>query len=155
MLLKNRTLPGSSIAAMTVALIAFAIVMSGPSFGQNAPILITGPINESNLVTLEGNTRPEANTFNDRGRVPDSFPLEHMLLQLKRPPALEQALDQYIEQLTDKASPNFRHWITPDQLGEQYGMSQQDLSAIQAWLRSHGFTVGVSYPNRMVIDFSG
>lgn len=136
------------------ALLVLGISMVAPLAGQDSR-LITGPIDESNLVTLEGNTRPEANPFNDRGRVPDDFRLEHMLLQLKRPPALERALEQYIEQLTDKTSPNFHHWIMPADLGTQYGMSQQDLDTIQAWLQSHGFTMEAVYPTRMVMAFSG
>ena len=45
------------------------------------------------LVTLAGNTRPEATVQNDRGAVADSFPLHHMLLQLRRSPEKEVALE--------------------------------------------------------------
>ena len=119
------------------------------------PILITEAIDENKLIRLRGNTRPEANAQNDRGRVEDSFPMEHMLLQLKRAPELEQEFDQYIDSLTDKSSPNFRQWITAAQQGEVFGMAQQDLDTITSWLQSYGFTVDYVYPNRMVIDFSG
>jgi subtilase family serine protease len=74
---------------------------------------------------------------------------------LKRSPVREAELDQYIDQLTDKKSPNFRHWITAQQIGEKYGPSQQDLNTITSWLESHGFVVYGIHPNRMVIDFSG
>jgi hypothetical protein len=119
------------------------------------PILITTPIEETQLVTLVGNTRPEANAKNDRGRLPDGFPVDHMLLQLKRAPALERAFEQHIDTLTDRSSPNFRHWIMAAEQGDKYGLAQQDIDTITGWLRSHGFTVGYVYPNRMVIDFSG
>ena len=125
-----------------------------PDAGQQ-PTLITERIDETKLVTLVGNTRPEANAHNDLGRVPDDLPLDHMLLQLKRAPALEQQFEQYIDGLTDKSSPNFRHWLTSAEQGEKYGLTQEDLDAITGWLGSHGFTVGHVYPNRMVIDFSG
>ena len=36
--------------------------------------LITQAIDENNLVTLAGNTRPEANYKNDRGAVSDALP---------------------------------------------------------------------------------
>jgi len=52
--------------------------------------MITAPIVEANLVRLSGNTRPEANAANDRGRVADNLPMEHMMLQLRRPAAQEQ-----------------------------------------------------------------
>jgi subtilase family serine protease len=117
--------------------------------------IITEAIDETRLVTLAGNTRFEANAHNDRGRAPDGLLLEHMLLQLKRSPELEGQFDQYVESLTDKTSANFRQWITAAEQGEKYGLAQEDLDTITAWLASHGFTVNYAYPNRMVIDFSG
>jgi len=122
---------------------------------SNYHILITEPIDEGQLVTLAGNTRPEAKATNDRGRLPDSFPVEHMLLQLKRAPELEREFEQHIDSLTDKSSPNFRQWITAAEQGEKYGVAQQDIDTIKNWLESHGFTVGYVYPNHMVMDFSG
>jgi len=122
---------------------------------EHKRILIREPIEEGKRIRLRGNTRPEANERNDRGRVDDDRPMEHMLLQLKRPPELEQQFDQYIESLTDKTSPNFRQWITAAEQGEKYGPAQQDIDTVINWLQSHGFTVNYVYPNRMVFDFSG
>jgi len=112
-------------------------------------------IDETKLAVTEGNTRPEANLENNRGSVPGDFPMEHMLLQLRRPPELESALEGYIEQLQDPASPNFHHWLSAQQFGETYGLAQQDLHIVTSWLESHGFRVNVVYPAGMVIDFSG
>jgi len=70
-------------------------------------------------VTLTGNTRPEANAANDRGRVADDFAMNHMLMQLKRSPASEAALKQYIDQLHDQHSPGFHQWLTPEQFAAQ------------------------------------
>ena len=119
-----------------------------------APVLITQPIDESNLVTLAGNMRPEANAANDRGAVPDSMEIAHMLLQLQRSPQQEQALETLIDQLHDPTSPNYHHWLTATGLGQTFGLAQADLNKISAWLESHGFQVSV-YPNGMLIDFSG
>jgi hypothetical protein len=112
-------------------------------------------IDETKLAVLEGNTRPEANLENDRGPVPGDFPIEHMLLQLKRSPELESALEGYIAQLYDPASPNFHRWLSAQQFGEMYGLGEEDLHIVTSWLESHGFQVNVVYPAGMVIDFSG
>lgn len=117
--------------------------------------LITSRINEETLVTLRGNTRPEAITANDRGRVNDSTRIDHMFLLLQRAPEREQSLVTMIDQLHDRKSANFHHWLTPQQLGENYGVGQADLQLIQGWLESHGFTVNQIYPNHMMMDFSG
>ena len=93
--------------------------------------------------------------MNDRGAVADDFQMEHMLLQLQRPPEQEQALKQFIDQLHDPGSPNFHQWLTAQEFGERFGLAQEDLNAITTWLQSHGFQVNVVYPSGMVIDFSG
>ncbi len=122
---------------------------------SQAGALITETISETKLVTLAGNTRPEATAANDRGPVADSFPMEHLWLQLQRSPEQEQALDRYIDQLSDRYSPNFHRWLTAKQFGERYGLAQKDLAAIAGWLEAHGFTVDLVYPSRVVIEFSG
>jgi hypothetical protein len=129
-------------------------VNKGPAGGSGG--IVRNPvIDENGLVTLSGNTRPEAKTANDQGAVPDSFGLEHMLLQLRRTPQQEQAVEQFIDQLYDPQSPNFHQWLTAQQFGERYGLAQEDLATITGWLQSQGFEVNVVYPNHMVIDFSG
>jgi hypothetical protein len=148
--------------AAVVAVVALALThkqisrLWAADEGARARILITEPIDEAKLITLRGNTRREAKVAAyDRGRVEDSFPMEHMLLQLKRPPELEQEFEQYIDSLTDKSSPNFHHWLLPEEQGQTYGLAQEDVDAITGWLGSHGFTVGYVYPTCRVIDFSG
>lgn len=145
-------------SAITLALVfnlnlAFGAEVNGR--GTPSRPLIVSAVNENSWVTLEGNTRPEANAKNDRGRVSDDFALEHMQLQLQRPAEQEQALEQYIEELQVPSSANYHQWLTAGQLGEQYGLAKADLSAITTWLRGHGFQVNVVYASRMVIDFSG
>jgi subtilase family serine protease len=125
---------------------------------DNAPparALITRPIDSSRLYTLAGNTRPEANAQNDRGKVPDMFALDHMLLQLQRSPEREQALRNFIDQQHDSTSPNFHKWLTADQFGQIYGPEPRDIETVTGWLRSSGFTVNTVYPSGMLIDFSG
>ncbi len=117
--------------------------------------LITGMISETNLVTLAGNTRPEATAANDRGAVAADFPMDHMLLQMRRAPEQEDALEKYLEEVEDPKSPNYHRWLTADEFGARYGLAAQDLSAISNWLTSHGFIVNRVYPNGIVIDFSG
>ena len=112
-------------------------------------------IEESKRVSLAGNVRPEAKLENDRGRVADSHEMEHMLLQLKRSPEQEQALQKFLDELQTAGSPSYHHWLTAEEFGERFGLAQQDLDTIAAWLESHGFRVNLVYPNRMLIDFSG
>jgi hypothetical protein len=123
--------------------------------GSRARPLITTAINDNALVALAGNTRREANRTNDRGPVAADFAMEHMLLQLRRSPEQEQALEKYLDEIEDPASPNYHRWLTAQEFGEQYGLASQDLAKISDWLASHGLSVNTVYTNRNVIDFSG
>src|SRR6266566_1837922 len=123
--------------------------------GLRARSRIIQSIDETKRTALGGNTRPEAKAENDGGTVADGFVLEHMLLQLKRSPEQELALQQFIDELHTKGSPNFHHWLTATEFGERFGLSQQDLDTITAWLESYGFKINVVYPSGMLIDFSG
>ena len=140
--------------ALPLAILSI-LVLSIPSFAQQPHVLITQNVDEGKLATLTGNTRPEVNKKNDRGLVAADFPMEHMLLQLKRPPEQERQLLQYIEELQEPSSRNFHHWLTAKEYGERFGLATQDLDVIRRWLESHGFKVNVVYENGILIDFSG
>jgi subtilase family serine protease len=146
----------SLVYSLLVVLTSLSILVVPAAQAQSGQhVLITQSVDESKLVTLAGNTRPEAVAKNDRGLAPSSLALNHMLLQLKRSPEQERELEQYIEQLTDKSSPNFHQWLSAKEFGERYGVSQQDRDAIKGWLQSHGLKVNVEYTNGTLLDFSG
>ncbi len=142
-----------TLFAVLPFLLLFAVPAGQAQSGQN--ILITQNVDESQRVTLAGNTRPEARAQYDRGAVADNFVMDHMLLQLKRSPAQERDLGQLTEELTDPSSPNFHHWLTAKQFGERFGVAKQDRETIKRWLQSHNLTVNVEYDNGILIDFSG
>ncbi len=136
-----------------------AALLAAPFAGfaqDDARSRLTGSkIDETKLHRLAGNTRSQANSQNDRGRVAADFAMDHMLLQLRRSPQQEAAVQQFLDSLQDPASPNFHHWLTAEQFGQKFGPAQEDVEAITAWLESHGFTVNVVYRSGMAIDFSG
>jgi len=119
------------------------------------PVLITQTVDENNLATLGGNTRPEAKAKYDRGRVDDNLSMEHLLLLLKRSPQQQRELDKFIEDLHDSSSPNFHRWLSAREFGARFGVADQDRDTIESWLRAHGFKVNVDYTNDLLIDFSG
>jgi len=138
-------------------LASIALLLASPValICQNRAAVIHERVDENKLVTLAGNTRPEANVENDLGAVADSLVMDHMLLQLKRSPEQEQAAAQFVADLHNPKSPNFHKWISAAEFGRNYGLAESDIQTITGWLESHGFTVNSVYPNGMVIDFSG
>src|SRR6266481_4609273 len=123
--------------------------------GVNARPRVNQGIDEINRVTLGGNTHPEARPANDRGAVANDFAMQHMLLQLKRSPEQELAVQQFLDELHTAGSPNFQRWLTAEEFGERFGLAKPDLDAVTGWLQSYGFRVNVVYPSGMLIDFSG
>jgi subtilase family serine protease len=117
--------------------------------------LIREKIDENKLVTLAGNTRPEATAENDLGMVADDLALDHMMLQLQRSPAQEQAVEAFVAELQDPNSPNFHKWLTAAEFGQRFGSAESDIRTVTGWLEAQGFKVNGVYPSGMVIDFSG
>jgi subtilase family serine protease len=116
---------------------------------------IVDRIEESNLVTLKGNTHPAANAKNDRGQVSPLLPMTDLILVLSRSPQQQAAFDSFVASQYDANSPNFHQWLTPEQVGENFGPSPTDIATISNWLTGHGLTVSEVTKDRMSIRFGG
>ena len=153
--LRRLGIAGGAMAAVAFGFASWPAPLAQTAAGRAQP-LITQAVNDGSLVGLAGNTRPEAkNPANDRGRVDDATPMPHLMLQLRRPAAQEEALAKLIDQLHDPSSPNYHHWLTASQIGAQFGPAASDIATVTNWLTQHGFTVNTVYPNGMAIEFSG
>jgi subtilase family serine protease len=67
--------------------------------------------------------------------------MERMLLILKRSPEQESALGKLLDEQLDQTSLNFHKWLTPDEFGQKFGPSSEDIRSVTSWLESHGFRV--------------
>jgi subtilase family serine protease len=145
-----------SLWHFTLLLATLLIASHAGAAGAGPQQLITIPVDESQLVTLGGNTPPAAAVrANDRGAVADNLRFGHLLLLLKRDPDSERRLEQLVAALHDPHSPQFHHWLTAAQLGEQFGAHPADVAAVRSWLEAHGFTINKVYQSGLIVDFSG
>ena len=128
-----------------------------PVSAQNPAVVprINGPVDESALATLRGNVPPQARPELDKGEASPATALASMRLVLSRSPAQQAAMNTLMAQQLDKSSPNYHHWLTPEQFGKLYGPADSDIAAIIAWLESHGLKVVDIPPGRNNIAFSG
>ena len=144
------------IAGVTVV---FALLFSAAvvTVGQSANVQsrVSSAVDEKNMVTLKGNTHPLATAQYDRGEAPGSLPMNRMLLVLQHTPAQEAAIKQLLAEQQNQGSVSFHQWLTPEQYGQMFGPSDQDIKTITNWLQSHGFEVANVSPGRHVIEFSG
>ncbi len=143
------------IAVSAIVSVLPSALLSAQTTSTLVKTRITQPIDNNSLVVLKGTVHPLATAANDRGAAPDSMPLNRIQVVFKRSAAQEAALKQLIEEQLTPGSANYHKWLTPAQFGAEFGPSDQDVSTIEAWLESQGFSVGKIDPGRQVLEMSG
>src|SRR5580698_9966354 len=145
----------------TLSLLRPGFVMAAQSAeGQNAlpapaPDRITAAIDDERRTVLRGNRHPLATAANDIGRVSGDFRMERMILTLKPDAARQAALERLVAAQHEAASPNYHQWLTPEEYGQSFGASENDLQQIVNWLRTHGLDSVEIGPSRNSIVFGG
>lgn len=139
-----------SIAGALALATSASYVFSQPSLARN-----TLHVDESQVVTLEGNVNPLARPQFEDGVVNSEMRLDRMLLQLKPSNSQQAALDELVEAQQDPASPQYHQWLSPADFGARFGASQPDLALVISWLAAHGFEVDEISSGRRLVVFSG
>ncbi|HEY2345657.1 MAG TPA: S53 family peptidase [Xanthomonadaceae bacterium] len=116
---------------------------------------VTRPVDANAVAVMERSHLAQFERATPIGNAPDSTPMEHMQLVLKRSASRQSALDTLIAAQHDRHSPKFHQWLKPEEFGEHFGVADADITAAKSWLVSQGFTVNGVYANKMQIDFSG
>jgi hypothetical protein len=141
---------------MTLKLVATVILITAFASAQQAQqARIVRPVDNRSVVRLHGTLSPRARVEFDRGPVPAAMPMQRMTMVFSRTAAQQAALDQLLAQQQDPASPNYHKWLTPEEYGARFGLAEQDVNLVAAWLTSQGFTVDEIAPGRTSIAFSG
>ena len=96
-----------------------------------------------------------ANAMNDAGPVEGAAPMDRMVLVLGMTAEQEQQLHTLLDSQQTKGSPDFHHWLTPEEFGNRFGPTPDDLHQAQAWLEQQGFRVGTTARSKRWIEFSG
>jgi subtilase family serine protease len=96
-------------------------------------------------VTLNGQAR-------SAGRLPAG---QSMRLVLVLPHRNQAALDQFLKDLYNPASPSYRHYLTVEQFTTMFGPTQEDYDAVIQWAATNGLTVVGASRNRMNLDVTG
>ena len=102
---------------------------------------ITGPIDSGQMATLPGHVNRNAKPQYDQGQVEPSLQFSYVTLVIAPSPSQQIALDLLLAQQQDRSSPNYHKWLTPEQYADRFGLSQNDINKITAWLQSQGLTV--------------
>jgi len=112
-------------------------------------------VDDNDTVVIYGNVHPLANPQNDRGPAPANQKLERMILLLKPRVGAKDSIDSLLAQLHDPSSPQYHQWLTPAQFGARFGIADDDLAEVTAWLTRSGFSIDETAAGRGWINFSG
>jgi len=138
-----------SSAAILSALLCFA------GTGIAAEDRIREPVETSAFVPLRGSVSPTVKLTNDSGLLDPGTHIDGVKLVLAQSDLQRADLETFLEEQRDPASPNYRNWLTPEQYGERFGLSENDLARISSWLQARGFAVERVARARNWITFNG
>ena len=86
------------------------------------------------------------------GRLPAT---NRLRLAIGLPLRNTNALSKLLEDLYDPASPQFRHYLTPEQFTEQFGPTKKDYEAVVQFGKRHGLEITATHSNRVLLDVAG
>ena len=114
-----------------------------------------GPLDLSRRVALRGNVHPFAKAELDTGAAPAEQRMDRMILVLQPDGRQQAALEELLRAQQDPESPYYHRWLTPEEYGQHFGVSDNDLRSVERWLEGHGLTVDEVPAGRTSLVFSG
>ena len=122
---------------------------------QSPAARIAAEVNGSEMAVIKGTLHPMANPQYEAGRMPVSTQVSGITIMFNRSPAQEADLDALLAAQQNPASPQYHQWLTSDQFAQRFGMAQEDLDKVSAWLEQQGFAVESVNRSHNAIRFSG
>jgi len=116
------------------------------------------------LLFLAATSALAANRHTVRGQVPDivakltptgRLPAnERLNLAIGLPLRNRESLTNLLQQLYDPASPEFHHYLSPEQFSEKFGPTEADYQTVLQFVQTNGLTVVATYSHRQLVDVS-
>jgi subtilase family serine protease len=101
--------------------------------------------------TLEGNHPDEAAEIAESAAA-SSRPLSmHLTMAIRN----RAELDRVLADQQNPASPEYHHWLTPDEFTNRFGPTDADLAKITRWLTRKGFAVQSADAHARIVSFTG
>src|ERR1051326_4303117 len=136
-----------SFPLLLVLIISFPALAAANAHKRN--------VDDNDTVPVHGNVHPNARPEFDQGPTDQKLRYDKMILVVNPRADARLRPDQFIAELHDPTSPRYQQWLTPEQYGKLFGISDDDLADVTAWLTRQGFTIDEVAPGRMWINFSG
>jgi hypothetical protein len=103
---------------------------------------------------IRGSVPPMARQATDNGPVSGDLAIPQLKVYYSPTSGKSMALQQLLADQRTPASPMYHKWLTPEQFGAQFGISQKDEATVRAWLEAQGFTKVSLSKSRTAFSFS-
>lgn len=101
---------------------------------------------------LRGHVPSATTGLRSTGRLSSSTNL-HLAISL---PLRDQAgLTSLLGEINDPASPNYHHYLTPEQFADKFGPTESDYQAVIQFAKANRLTVRGTHSNRILLDVNG
>src|SRR5665213_3904960 len=110
------------------------------------------PVFGADLMVLHGHVPDVVSSLAPKGRLAATNTLR---LAIGLPLRDSAGLDNFLAQVYDPANPNYRRFLTPDELTARFGPTEQDYAAVKNFARTNGLAVTGTFANRLLLDVTG
>ena len=123
---------------------AFTLILLGI---MAAPVVASGAVKH-----VYGGYVPVVAQLTPTGRLPETNQLR---LAIGLPLRDRAGLEAFVAQVSDPASPDYRHYLTPEELTARFGPTEQDYQAVKDFALTNGLVVTSTFGNRLLLDVTG
>jgi subtilase family serine protease len=143
-----------SALAMSLCGFILAVVCFTPTSQAETKSMITATAASTRMVKMSGAVHPLVKTSIATGGLASNKMLD-LHIALNRPEESNKALDQLIQAQVNPNSSQYHHWLTPAQIGAQYGANNSDIQQISNWLKANHLTVTSVNASHNMINVRG
>jgi len=129
-----------------------SLLTIGMGLAVSSATVLTGVAALPGVTALRGHVPAVVAQLQPNGRLPVAT---EMKLAIGLPLRNQAALTNLLQQLYDPASPNYRHYLTPEEFTAQFGPTEQDYQKVISFAQASGLRVTQTHGNRMLVDVSG
>jgi hypothetical protein len=140
---------------LSKAVSLLAVFFTGATLCAQTANRITQGADSTQVQVLPNHHPQWADRANSTGLMPSDAVLDHLTLVLARSPEQQKAFESFLAGQQNPASPDYHHWLTPAEVGERFGLSEDDIATVKGWLQSQGLHADWVSPSRLFIGFGG
>lgn len=110
------------------------------------------PVSGADWKTLPGHVPRVTSRLTATGRLPATNELR---LAIGLPLRDAAGLDQFLAAVANPASPDFRHYLTPEEFSARFGPTAADYATVENFALTNGLQIAATHGNRLVLDVTG